>query len=404
MSRDGTSSIINYLNYYKDRIDDCRDEAKCPCFSMEFALFLSVYCCKNKRGGCTYYNKSKYTQKRNYKGFKKGVSGPCATLFALLLGEKPESNISRLEYLEQAGKIADKYLGLDEEQIRKSSYEQLNIAIKKCKNKDLNKIAINKQLIDDCYEDVLKRISDYNEKEASRKPHDNTAIVFSVEKAKAEKTIKTLNREYEKAAKKDIETKEKLEKILLPVYCTSPYISICIVHHKQIPCGSDLYQRIKRDIREDNVFFFLIASLRYTISETGEYTISHKLLFNDTPIFRRDLVDLIEERCYLDRYSGYNVSDYQAMISRYTDLNSEITAEIKRHGYLPALNVNGSSWFPIELPKRPYNALSSLFNLNTGLSVNDLIQAVPKIKEEQSERIGIRTRKYNDAYEDVAPF
>ena len=92
------------------------------------------------------------------------------------------------------------------------------------------------------------------------------------------------------------------------------------------------------------------------------------------------------------------------MISRYTDLNSEITAEIKRHGYLPALNVNGSSWFPIELPKRPYNALSSLFNLNTGLSVNDLIQAVPKIKEEQSERIGIRTRKYNDAYEDVAPF
>lgn len=394
------------------------------------ALFLSVVCHFNEKR-----NRGKISDDEVQKGFEEyrsTVSGPCYELFKRILGEEsdiPKDRVFPKDVMRLAENNFYKFFGdgkclYDNGIIASSSkhvdYDELRNYIEKT-TWNFPKVVIPKELIISCCEDLISRVPKYNKtqnKSGTKKYHSErakgfytkeeeqaardgnapqTKMAFAIASNHCRSAIDTLNNEYKTC---DDETREKLEKILIPVFSNSPYFSLCIAHKNMLP------EALLKLSESDQIFVFVIVVITHDILKTSDrelYVRSQKIVSQslidslkkyDLNSFNADIDKYIVENYYCrktkEQENGKPKIKYIFAADNYDFMLEKYRKFCSKWKYTIVNSVSSNNWFPLELPEKLYDSLKSLFIKTDDYSLELLL------KEQEEKAINL-TSKSDDA-------
>lgn len=335
-----------------------------------YALFVAAICSNNSRR-CSYIPEG-YIQKEGFENYPFTVSGPCFELISLLAknGLTDDVRLSASGLRKISASVTERYLKSSDinkdilypDGRKVADYDKLSETITSVDLKAVYKTLANKRsekelnkLIDESYSDLTWRITEYTDNENTRKKKETKNTVsnfsFSLASNKCEEAIKELNKKYNISSD---EEKEKLERILLPIYSTSPYFSICIAHKNVLP------EQIRKKTDGKTAFVFVLSFVSYlTDKENGtrKYTrtqnvfsyVQLKRIFGrDIRINRKiesfgSIYDQVLDRDYytLPFYGNEKccASSYKSMRAKYNQMLDNWEKYFVR---------NACQWIPIE--------------------------------------------------------
>lgn len=374
------------------------------------ALFYAAMASVNEKRNRT--RPDYYEQRPGFEKYKNTVSGPCHKILLILTetesNDIQEDKVTSKELQKLArdacsvyldGKLAKGGLENYKDYNGTPNYSDLYRDIQKLK---LNTSLINRftyKLVSDCSIDLrirAKRNQDIENVAAERKYHgkrkDNdkqqhTNVSFAIATSTCGATITALNKSYKNAD--NMELRERLEQVFIPVYSNSPYFYLCISHRKKLP------KEISERCDKDQNFVFVITTTEYihwkTSRYTGEYSVKYNVVSHDYVKSIQNLpfdilADLNEREVTEDKkinrifYTNKKNPDCCAM--SYDDM-------IAKYNYCcnyyfkgsPLMDNNENHWLPLDLPKEITDMLSPLYITGSEYNLSEIFSKGQDISE-----------------------
>ena len=378
------------------------------------ALFLTVVCHFNEKR-----NRGKISDdevQKEFEEYRPTVSGPCYELFKKILGEEfdiPKDRVFPKDVMRLAENNFYKFFGdgkclYDNGIIASSSkhvdYDELRNYIEKT-TWNFPKVVIPKELIISCCEDLISRVPQYNKtqnKSGTKKYHSErakgfytkeeeqaardgnapqTKMAFAIASNHCRSAIDTLNNEYKTC---DDETREKLEKILIPVFSNSPYFSLCIAHKNMLP------ENLLETSKPEQIFVFVITVITHDILKASgkeRYVRTQNIVTQDLidslKKFDQDNFNARHDKDKAEKYycrkieieeNGkskiayvFAADDYDFMMSNYKNFYNNWR-------YAVVNSAVSNSWFPLVLPGGICDSLPLLSEKTADYSLRDLMK------------------------------
>lgn len=382
-------SLLEHLDLINERINDpANNNHQKQHYKIAFVIYVAFACVNNKRRYRMQLPDSERTDS------KLRIPMECYSLIRKLLHDEDLSSVSgtlinRFEALAQ--KVCERFIyenaSLNAEELKntKSGYKRYKILyellVNNKFNKALYKTDFSDKEINDAYKEIRNRFRKYQkenrenkqlpEKDADVLPR--TRIEFKIKGKKCTEIVKQLNETYNNI--KEGVTKEKLENILLPIYCTIPYTSICIIHKNRFPKFKEILsddKAIYEKHKNDN-FIYAVAVMNYEICrDKASYSIINKVLSNETA----NLLPIKKERLGLSEDINSYLYNIKEEHSSQSDYSSFFNLELMKENY-DNLNRRIINYFYVDSDKSmtnenlwfPLNTYSNnLYDLLSGLS------------------------------------
>lgn len=378
-----------------------------------------------------------YEQKSKYLFYQDTVSGPCYELFKKMSkdshGDKEDRKVSSGNFITLAKQATGKFestLAKGSIENYKNSNEGMNYSvlyediakIESVKLKNIMNLNIPGllELVIDCYEDMLIRVTEYNNKQRKKSAKKRlidkaktketgemqgdededkkTNITFSVSRSGCNNTILKLHSAYKELEKREDNNskllKERLEQILIPVYSTSPYFVLCIAHKNMLP------EDILKNYQPKRSFIFVIVAVTYEYNNTDsrqEYSVSYNVVSEEYVRSIRNLsLDIqsvskkINKSFYTDATSGICCADlYNNMIFKYKCCCKLFNQEL-------AWRDAEMHWLPLDLPNGIFKDLKSLLGDTNHFEYGSLLRETEEFGKDVLLDNEIGNQYYND--------